>query len=102
MVMVTELIDLLFVCGMLCFFAATVRQILKVYRVKKTSGISLTHYKIKLVAITFMTVGYILSILPLSIIVSTTEGVLNIVLILMVTKYRKEEDERMRYENITE
>lgn len=81
--------DILFTIGMLGFMAASLRQLRKIYRTHNTDGISLTHYHWKFIAVTCMTVGYVLQALPISLVVSCLEGFITLVTIALIMKYRK-------------
>jgi len=83
------IVDILFALGMLVFMGSSLTQLAKVARTHKTSGISLKHYKMKLIAVVCMTAGYILSPLPISVLVSLTEGIITIALITLIVKYRR-------------
>lgn len=86
------IVDILFTLGMVGFLVSALRQLRKIWRTHKTSGISQTHYKWKFFAVICMTAGYILGNLPISIVVSTTEGVITVTVIYFIHRYRKEED----------
>lgn len=83
------LIDLLFSLGICCFLGSALTQLCKVIKTHKTSGISLKHYKLKLVAVALMTTGYTLSNLPLSLIISLLEGSITVILVMLIIKYRR-------------
>ena len=83
------IIDILFTLGMLVFMGSSLTQLVKVVRTHETIGISLKHYKMKLIAVVCMTAGYILSPLPISVGVSLTEGIITIALITLIVKYRR-------------
>jgi len=86
--LVVDLVDVIFAVGTLSFLVAGFRQASKLYKDKKTDGVSLTHYRVKLFALSCMLVGYAISNLPLSIIVSVADLLINIIAIRLVTKYR--------------
>lgn len=88
MILMINLTDLIFAIGTLSFLIASFRQVRKIYRTKKTGGVSLTHYRVKMFALSCMLIGYILSNLPLSICVSLADIIINITAIRLITKYR--------------
>jgi uncharacterized protein with PQ loop repeat len=83
------MIDVLFALGTCSFVIASLRQVIRIRKTKDTNGLSLTKYHIKIFAIGCMLLGYILSTLPISIIISSTEMILNFISIYLITKYRK-------------
>lgn len=83
------IVDILFTLGMLAFMGSSLTQLSKVLHTHKTQGISLKHYKLKFIAVVLMTAGYILSSLPISIVVSIVEGIITSMLILSIVKYRR-------------
>jgi len=84
------IVDILFSLGICCFLGSALTQLYKVLRTHKTSGISLKHYKLKMVAVSLMTTGYVLSNLPISLIISAVEGTITIVLMVFIIKYRRQ------------
>lgn len=86
--MVINFVDILFSIATICFASAAIRQTRKIYKEKKTDGISLTHYHIKIIAVVCMMMGYILESLPLSLILSLFDMVVNLIAIYLITKYR--------------
>ncbi len=100
--MINYLIDGLFVFGLIMFQLATIRQLRKVLHTHQTIGISLTHYKWKLMALVSMSAGYGASCLYssplyLSLVVSILELTLNIALFYYVYKFRMMEWEQDRH-----
>ena len=86
--MVINYVDILFSIATICFASAAIRQTRKIYKEKKTDGVSLTHYHIKIVAVFCMMLGYLLESLPLSLILSIFDLLINMIAIYLVTKYR--------------
>ena len=58
-------IDLLFATATLLFVCADVKQVHKLYKVKEVNELSFTHYKLKIIALVLMIIGYTLSALYL-------------------------------------
>lgn len=84
------LVDALFSLGICCFLGSALTQLYKVLKTHQTDGISLKHYKIKLVAVGLMTAGYILLSLPLSMIISLIEGSITVMLVILIVRYRRD------------
>jgi len=83
------IVDILFSLGICCFLGSALTQLYKVLKTHKTSGISLKHYKFKMIAVGLMTSGYVLSNLPISLIISLVEGSITVILIILIVKYRR-------------
>lgn len=81
--------DIFGMCGMGFFLAATIKQWHKIYTTHHTTAVSLTQYKLKIIAIicTMICVGLVN--LPLSFIVLFTELIVVLGVIHMLIKYRK-------------
>ena len=82
--------DICFTCGILCFMWSALTQWWKVYKTHETAGISLKHYKIKMIAVGFMTTGYVVDRLLLSLTTSIIEGFITVTLIIMIISFRKD------------
>ena len=80
--------DLFGMTGMSFFLAATVKQYIKIRRTHHTTAISLTHYKMKILAIICSLICFGLSGLMFSFIVVFGELVVTIGIIHLIKKYR--------------
>ena len=83
-----EIADILFSIGTMSFSLASIRQVRKIHKDKSTDGVSLTHYHVKMIAVSLMLSGYTISFLPLSICVSLMDMSINLIAIRLITKYR--------------
>jgi hypothetical protein len=81
--------DILVSIGTGFFIIAELRQIRRMHRTKATMGVSLTHYHMKLAALGCMILAWILLNLHLSLFVSITELILQIIAIYLICKYRQ-------------
>ncbi len=82
------LIDILFASATMLFVLADVKQVHKLYVVKQVSSLSLTHYKLKIVALVLMIIGYTLSELYLSIVVSMINYILSMTALVLMIIYK--------------
>ena len=82
------IIDILFTIGIVGFLWSSLKQLRKIFRTKNTDGLSLTHYYIKVIAISCMIIGYLLSKLPMSLIISLVELSINLISIHLIVRYR--------------
>jgi len=87
------IVDMLFSLGICCFLGSALTQLYKVLKTHKTSGISLKHYKLKMVAVSLMTAGYVLSNLPISLTISLIEGSITVILMGFIIKYRRQKND---------
>ena len=83
------LIDTLFATATLMFTCADVKQVYKLYKVKKVTSLSFTHYKLKIMALVLMIIGYALSKLYLSIVVSIINYILAMTALVLMIKYKE-------------
>ena len=82
------IIDILFAIGIFCFLWSSLRQLQKIVKTKETAGLSFTKYYIKVFAISCMIIGYILSGLLISLLISIGELGINLVSMYLIVKYR--------------
>lgn len=83
-----EIVDILFGIGTGVFTLSGIRQIRRIYKTKATRGVSLTHYHMKLFALSCMLSAYIMLFLPISIVISISDITINLFAIYLITKYR--------------
>ena len=82
------LIDILFASATLLFVCADIKQVHKLYKVKEVNELSFTHYKLKIIALVLMIIGYTLSALYLSIVVSMINYILAMTALVLMIRYR--------------
>ena len=82
--------DIAGMIGMGFFLTATIRQYLKISRTHYTLAISLTHYKMKILAILCSLICFGLTKLMFSFIVVFGELIVTIGIICLIKRYRKE------------
>lgn len=75
--------------GMAFFLAATTKQLHKTYKTKSTSGISITQYKLKVIAIICTMICFYLTNLWLSFTAVSIELFISLSMVYLLTKYRK-------------
>ena len=81
--------DVFGMAGMGLFLVATIKQWHKIYKTQHTTAISLTHYRLKIVAIVCSLICFGLAKLPLSFIVVSLELLVSLGIIHMLVKYRQ-------------
>lgn len=81
--------DIFGMMGMAFFLTATIKQWHKIYKTKHTTAISLTHYKLKIVAILCSLTCFSLAGLWLSFTVVGIELLVSIGITHMLIKYRR-------------
>ena len=84
-----EIADIFGMLGMGFFLTATLKQWHKIYKTQHTTAISLTLYKLKIVAILCTMICVALVSLPLSFIVLSMELIVSIGIIHMLKKYKQ-------------
>jgi len=82
-------IDILFALGSLGFLIAALKQLWKLTKVTATEGISKSHYMIKLLSLACYSAGYILSGLPMALVVVLCETVLTFMIIYLIIHHRR-------------
>lgn len=82
------IIDILFTLGIFSFLWSSLKQLQKIIKTKETAGLSFKKYYIKVFAIVCMIMGYILSGLLFSLIVSSGELSINLISMYFIVKYR--------------
>lgn len=83
------LVDILFSVGTLAFVASNFRQLHKIIRTKKTDGLSGTKYKIKFFASSCMITGSTIGVLPITLLTSSVDMSITIVIIILLARYRR-------------
>ncbi len=81
--------DIFGMLGMGLFLMATIKQWHKIYSTRHTTAISLTHYKLKIIAILCSLTCFGLANLWLSFAVVSIELLVSIGIVHMLIKYRK-------------
>ena len=81
--------DIFGMLGMGFFLTATIKQWHKIYITRHTTAISLTHYKLKIIAIICSLICFGLAGLILSFTVVSAELIVSIGITHMLIKYRK-------------
>jgi len=89
MIDLIQIADIFGFASMSFFLIATIKQWQKIYRTHHTTAISLTHYKLKIVAITCSLICFGLVGLVLSFTVSSLEMLVTLGIIYMLKKYRR-------------
>jgi len=82
------LIDILFATATMMFVCADIKQVHKLYKIKEVTSLSFTHYKLKIVALVLMIIGYTLSSLYLSIVVSIINYILSMTALVLMILYK--------------
>lgn len=82
------------VCGMFYFLWAEVKQLLKIRKSHKVTGISHTAYRSKLKAIGFTSVMLMITGLYMSLAVILAEGVIVVWVLLLMKKYRRHKNDK--------
>lgn len=90
--MMDLLIDMLFATATVLFTLADVKQTHKIFKVKKVSSLSFTHYKLKVAALVLMFTGYALSNLIISVVVSGFNLTMTLVALYLMIKYRRKDE----------
>lgn len=85
------IIDIMFAIATILFVISDTKQVHKLYKVKKVRSLSFTHYKLKIIALVLMTLGYTLSKLYISVIVSLLNYTLAVILLGMMISYSRDE-----------
>ena len=81
-------IDLLFATATMMFVFADIKQVHKLYTVKQVTSLSFTHYKLKIIALILIIIGYTLSELYLSIVVSMVNYILSMTALVLMILYK--------------
>jgi uncharacterized protein with PQ loop repeat len=81
--------DICGVCGMSLFLFAEVKQIIKIFKTHKVTGISFSAYASKLLAILFTGIMFTITALYMSIVVITIQGVLVSWIAYLIKKDRR-------------
>ena len=82
--------DIFGMFGMAFFLAATIKQWHKIYKTHHTTAISLTHYRLKVIAIICSLTCFALAGLALSFAVVSMELLVSLGIIHMLKKYRRQ------------
>jgi len=83
------IIDVIFAIATVLFVVSDIKQVYKLYKVKKVTSLSFTHYKLKIIALTLMIIGYTLSALYISIVVSIINYILAVIALVLMIKYKE-------------
>jgi hypothetical protein len=85
------IIDILFTVGSAGFLMADVKQLYKLMTSEHaTTAMSRTHFKLKLFSLACVSTGYYLSSLHMSLTVSASQFILNVlILYYVITRYEK-------------
>ena len=81
--------DIIFTIGTSVFLLAGIRQAKRIYKTKSTTGVSLTHYHLKVLASSCMIIGFTRQLLPISIVTSIVDLTVTLISIRLITYYRK-------------
>jgi len=92
-----NLVDMIFAFSTLLFVVSDAKQVHKIYTIKEVTGLSFTHYKLKIIAIILMLIGYTLSCLYLSIVVSMISYTLSMTALVLMIKYRGRHNSKEKF-----